>query len=178
MAATAETEATTQANAAFWQSEYDRIQARTRGPWQWWQTNRYEIDAHLLDSNAVVWPTDLDPLDVVYRRTRALLGELKSLPSAADLADLEVRLEGIKRRMSDPPRAKDAAITESQQRLFTELMGLNRQIALRNPLLDFEAILFVSRDDGHPGIIQANRKTTIPAGCRTAASRSSRNGGN
>lgn len=85
------------------------------------------------DDHALIWQTDSGPVDVVIRRTEALAGYLKSMPNTPSLSDLESQLAGLKAQA--PGRRGDIA-------LFKEVCAVRREIALRNPLLDFDSLLF------------------------------------
>ncbi|TKJ38642.1 MAG: hypothetical protein CEE38_02765 [Planctomycetes bacterium B3_Pla] len=101
-----------------------------RGPTAKYADQVYHPEALILDS-------DRDPLDVVLRRTAALLDDLgraASTPMAAELKKLQ-------------DACADVAVTETEQRLelFKKACRLRRRIALSNPLLDFDKILFIER---------------------------------
>ena len=96
-----------------------------------------------LDNHALIWDSDRDAVDIVLRRTRALLEHLS--PSHGDdvfkpmegaLAALEA---GARRLQVDSPARKD---------LFIEACALRRRISLVNPLLDFDEIIFVACGSG------------------------------
>ena len=83
---------------------------------------------------------DRDPADVVLRRTAALVGELKRTAAAA-LPPMEKELAALQAAAARIPPA-DA---DARYALFAQACRLRRQIALRNPLLDFDRILFLKR---------------------------------
>ncbi len=83
---------------------------------------------------ALVLPADRDALDILLRRTGALLNHLRSkTPLASEFGALEKKARGLN-------------ITEAQARrdLFKKVWRLQRRISLANPLLDFDRILFVN----------------------------------
>ena len=84
---------------------------------------------------------DRDPADVVLRRTMALLIELKATVAAPALAPLEKELAGLQAAVHRVPPADAGA----RYALFARACRLRRQIAMRNPLLDFDHILFIKR---------------------------------
>jgi hypothetical protein len=92
---------------------------------------------------ALILAGDRDPADVVLRRTAALLADLRRGPAAAALAPLARQLEPLQSR-ADSVKVEDA---EARFELFGDLCRLRRKIALCNPLLDFDQILFCKR---HP----------------------------
>lgn len=94
-----------------------------------------------LDREATVLPEDRDPLDVLLRRTRALLACLRPMEGAPDLAaEAELLLDSSRRADRVAPGQ------EARRALFEEADALRRRIALRNPLLDFDRVLFLKRD--------------------------------
>ena len=81
-----------------------------------------------------IWSTDRDPADVVVRRTRALLDDLKTPGFDAALAKLQ-------HAVTNTP-VTDAAVRRA---LYDDACKLRRQIAFSNPLLNFDEILFIKR---------------------------------
>jgi len=104
----------------------------------------YEMPQRLKDEalrrDALIWSTDRDPLDVILRRTGALLEHIKGMERAPGLRLESSHLSRLKER------ARSTAITESDARqvLFDEAVNLRRVIALKNPLLGFDDILFLT----------------------------------
>ncbi len=91
-------------------------------------------------AQALILPTDRDPLDVVLRRTRALLLHLVRMPRAPELEAEAQRLAELQARADElAPEAADA-----RGGLFDEVVRLRRVIALKNPLLDFDDIVFLT----------------------------------
>jgi hypothetical protein len=120
----------------FWLREYDMTwQKLKNGP-------RCEAgkNPHILDEQSLILTTDRDPLDVQLRRTRALLASLAPAnPKDRDLRaqqldQIAARAEAL-RKSADEPHSRD---------LYLELRQLTRTIALANPLLDFDNILFMA----------------------------------
>ena len=93
-----------------------------------------------LREEACILPTDRDPLDIVLRRTEAVLHEVRRLAPKADLAGAEAELNKLREQAT---RTELAA--EARYDLFTKVCLLRRRIALANPLLDFRDIVFVTR---------------------------------
>ena len=94
----------------------------------------YRPESLILDS-------DRDALDVILRRSVALLGDLKEMPSAPDLAGLENQLDELQAAAEQI----DSAETEARFELFEKAHELRRAIAFSNPLLNFDKILFAKR---------------------------------
>ncbi len=90
---------------------------------------------------ALVHDTDRDPVDIVLRRTTALLADIQAMPAAGDLADLAAELAALE----EAAAAADPADGERRFALFERLCDLRRRIAFSNPLLNFDRILFIKR---------------------------------
>ena len=92
-------------------------------------------------AESLIAKADRDPADVVLRRTAALLADLKRTSAAARLAGLEKQLDELQAAGGkiDPEHG------EARFVLFRAACEVRRQIALANPLLDFEQLLFVKR---------------------------------
>ncbi|MEE9601686.1 MAG: hypothetical protein V3V75_00170, partial [Thermoguttaceae bacterium] len=87
---------------------------------------------------SLIHEDDRDPTDVVLRRATALLDDIKQMPGAADMKELEKRLARLK-TLSGKVEVDDA---EGRHDLFEKVLKLRREIALSNPLLNFDKILF------------------------------------
>jgi len=100
-----------------------------------------EHSGQVLNRQALILESDRDPLDIVLRRTGALLGDLLENPSASRLVGMEKRLEILK------AESNKTAIEKSDERfeLFEKVCKLRREIAFSNPLLDFDKMLFITR---------------------------------
>jgi len=110
-------------------------------------TDSAHENPHILDRQAPIWPTDRDPLDVELRRALALLAHLQALPDAPGLAAPAARLRTIRGQAEglDPATAAGAA---ARRELYFQARAARRQVALANPLLDFDEILLTT---GRPG---------------------------
>jgi len=111
-----------------------RKDAQARKRWRDIATQTFQPEALILSS-------DRDPVDVVLRRTNALLAHLKLMPGVPDLSADENRLAQLKIRNTKTP-IKD---TEARYQLFQQITRLRRKAALSNPLLNFDHILFIKR---------------------------------
>jgi len=89
-----------------------------------------------LRPEATFLSTDRDPVDIVLRRTRALLDNLHlaGTPASSQLDTLDAK---------NRETAVDNA--DARKSLFAEAVALRKEIALKNPLLNFRDILFVKR---------------------------------
>jgi hypothetical protein len=94
-----------------------------------------------LRRDAAILASDRDGLDIVLRRTAALLADIAAHPGALDLASERAELDRLRKR------ASAVAATDKPARLaiFKEACAVRRRVALANPLLNFRDILFVKR---------------------------------
>jgi len=102
--------------------------------------NRYEEQT--FHPSSLIHDTDRDPLDVILRRTKALLEDIVKMPKAPSMGELQTVLAGLEKKSSDVG-VEDA---EQRQALFREAFALRRKIAFSNPLLDFDELLFIKRE--------------------------------
>lgn len=93
--------------------------------------------------DGLIQPADRDPLDIVLRRTSALLDDLLAMesPVSDSLLTLKGRFDALKARSG--ATAVEAAA--ARRDLYTEACLLRREIAFSNPLLDFDRLLFLKR---------------------------------
>ncbi len=90
---------------------------------------------------SLIQDSDRDPLDVILRRTAALVADLKTMTPAPDLSALEKQLGDLEAEAD----GIDPAESEARFELFEKASQVRRKIAFSNPLLDFDEILFVMR---------------------------------
>ena len=100
-----------------------------------------KVGKEALRPEATILEGDRDPLDVVLRRTAALLADLKRTASPAKLAEPEKRLGDLQKLAADTPVESAPA----RRSLFVRASEVRRQIAFSNPLLNFDKILFIKR---------------------------------
>ncbi len=113
----------------YWENEYQDYEKRIENyPSAIPSEQMYDPQARILESDAT-------PCDVILRRTEALLEHSKTIEGAPSLATRESELSALRER----------ARSGCGKDLFYEVAALRRSIALANPLLDFEEILFVKR---------------------------------
>jgi hypothetical protein len=91
---------------------------------------------------SLLFPSDRTPLDVVLRRTGALLDDIRKMPHAPDMAGFERRLNDLMAKRSSLAKSA-AAGTASQRGLFMQAALLRRSIAFVNPIVDFDSLVFV-----------------------------------
>jgi hypothetical protein len=107
-----------------------------------WNTARLELEVH--HPQALVLESDRSPVDIVWRRTRALLAHLQTMDDAPDFSSQAAALDALAGHVSrihhdQPPDAT------AMRGLFGEITAIRRALAFSNPLLDFDRILFIKR---------------------------------
>ncbi|VGO14578.1 hypothetical protein PDESU_03141 [Pontiella desulfatans] len=108
-------------------------------PSQWAEYGK--VAAQALRTDALILEADRTPVDVVLRRTQALLDHLGAKQHQRDLNQLK-------------RKNKAGLSVEGQRALFMEVAELRRKAAFSNPLLDFDSLLFLkhnpkARGDNH-----------------------------
>jgi hypothetical protein len=124
-----------------WSHEYaiwgQRDYADARPSW----VDPEKIRREVYDTQALVWESDGGPLGTVLRRTTALAERLARMGKVPGL-------EGLRRDLAAVKAAADKAAPERDSApyrgLFLAACAVRRQIALSNPLLDFDALLFAA----------------------------------
>ncbi|MFZ4397932.1 MAG: hypothetical protein ACOYOU_20160, partial [Kiritimatiellia bacterium] len=91
-------------------------------------------------AESLIQGTDRDPVDIVLRRTAALLKDLRRLPGTRDLsaeaaALAELQKENVRVAVANTP---------SRRILHARCCELRRTLAFANPLLDFDKIVFIT----------------------------------
>ena len=90
---------------------------------------------------ALILDSDRDPLDVVLRRTTAVLEDIGKLTGAPDLSAHAASLKTLQEAAAkiDPKESR------ARLELFKKVCKLRRKISFSNPLLNFNEILFITR---------------------------------
>jgi len=136
-----------------WNEEYNELAGQIARLKNWNGVPRDRLREEALDEQAFTQPDDKDPLDIVLRRTDSLLQHFKKANglSSSLLSDLESQLHGLS------ARAGSAANANERKALFTEVCKLRREVALANPLLDFDSIVCMLEQPGDARIIEQAR---------------------
>ena len=92
-------------------------------------------------ADAAILESDRDPGDVVLRRAGALLEHLAGVKGAPNLAAEKKALTALAKKLAKTPVKE----TGARYALYEEAYELSRRISFRNPLLDFERIIFLGR---------------------------------
>jgi hypothetical protein len=133
---------TQSADSDFWQQQYQEMQQKIVENQSLKKTTVDRTD--VLDSNALILSTDRTPIDVLTRRTKALLKSLKSGNNTSKIAELEQKLNALQSENRSKGLSKLAAsATTDDQDLFIKISALNKEAALSNPLVDFDSLVFV-----------------------------------
>jgi len=90
---------------------------------------------------AAILPADRDPADVVLRRTAALLDHIRKMTGAQDMSGLARTLAALGARVKAVPISNATA----RYALYEKICAVRRKIAFRNPLLNFDKIIFLGR---------------------------------
>ena len=99
----------------------------------------------VLDRHTLILSSDRSPLDIVIRRTGALLEHLKTVLQAPNLDGYQQRIREIEKEHSGGGPAKE---------LYVEACKLRRAVAFANPLLDFDEMIFLTKRGCREGVLQ------------------------
>ena len=110
---------------------------------------RENVAATARDVQATLFPTDKDPLDVVVRRVSALLETLQEARDDDALDQDALAWDEFLKKYdeSNASYGETEAFEQATTRLelFKEAYRLRRSIAFKNPLLDFNDLVFIKR---------------------------------
>jgi len=98
-----------------------------------------DVRVPVANRHNLIWTTDRHPEDVIFRRTKALLNALQDKISDADK-------EAFTRRLNEL-QPGDECLDDH----FLKICALRREIALSNPLLDFDHIIYSKGNGGWNG---------------------------
>ncbi|MHC4250358.1 MAG: HzsA-related protein [Planctomycetota bacterium] len=102
---------------------------------------RYELlESQTFHKEALIRDADRDPVDVVLRRTRALLSDIRRLKGVKNLSSLAGQFDRLDRENASTQLTDSAA----RRKLFDRACTLRRAVAFCNPLLDFDKIIFLT----------------------------------
>jgi len=98
-----------------------------------------------LDGHSCILASDRTPLDVETRRTQALIDLLEDKYDVRTLGNPTTKLSRMERRIR-ARRAESGTSSRTQAiRDYFEVAALRRKVAMSNPLLTFDTMLFVGR---------------------------------
>ena len=138
---------------AAWNEEYQELVNQIERLKSWNGVSRDRLQAETLDRQALTLPDDQHPLDIVLRRTNALLRDFKreGRLSSSLLSGFETQLNKLS------ASAKSTSNGDQRKTLFTQVCELRRRIALANPLLDFDSRVCMLEQPGAARIIEQAR---------------------
>jgi hypothetical protein len=112
------------------------------------------------DQHVLVLESDGGPLGTVLRRTQALMDDFARSDGLAAVETLIADFRTLKASCTSSPPAPDS---DSYKAHYLAACAIRRQLALNNPLLDFDSILCVARGT-FEGSVRSNPETTDPQG--------------
>ncbi|NQT16587.1 MAG: hypothetical protein HQ582_27760, partial [Planctomycetes bacterium] len=114
---------------------------------------RDRLAAEALDPQALILPTDKDPLDVVLRRTGALVQHFKSrkMLSESVLSGFETQWHELS------TAAQSTSGADARRNLYIQACRLRRAVALANPRLDFDHIVCMLEQPGDGRMMEQAR---------------------
>jgi len=116
---------------------FDRLRKEIADSKKW---NMKRLNNEVLRKDALILDSDKTPVDIILRRTKALLENIKTLKNAPSLSEEKEQLNALA-----TDNTSDLS-EELQRNLFDKVKKLRRTIAFKNPLLDFDKILFIKHD--------------------------------
>ncbi len=117
-----------------------------------------KVKEEVYDPQSLMREEDGGPLGAVVRRTRALLANPAFSGGTDKTAAWGSDLQAI-----ESARAMVAGDPEKSKALYLAACALRREVALRNPVLDFDSILCVARGS-FEGSVRSNPSTADPQG--------------
>jgi len=136
-----------------WNAEYGELTQHIERLKNWRGIPRERVEKEALDRQALTLPEDKDPLDIVLRRTGALLkyyAEGQRI-EAGMLEGFQNRLDAISKKAGE---TEDA---EARKALFMEACRVRREASFANPLLDFDHIVALLERPGRARIVEQAR---------------------
>jgi cytochrome c553 len=128
-----------------WEREFAALEAEIKQKGELYARGKdpYE-NQRILDQQSCILPGDRTPFDVEYRRTEALVDCLQNKLGVSS-SDARRRLSLLGKRVkgrieSEGPPTRPQALSD-----YVAIAALRRSVALSNPLLDFDRLLFVGR---------------------------------
>jgi len=129
-----------------WQNEFAAIEKELKEKGELYERGEDPYkNERILERQFCILPGDRTPSDVECRRTHALIDLLEQTYGVRSLAGLRTRLSNLEKTVSD--RVATAGTPSRAQALndYLAVAALRREVALSNPLLDFDTLLAVGR---------------------------------
>jgi len=132
--------------AEHWDKEFAALEREIQEKGKLYGHNEdpYE-NQRILDRHFCILPGDRTPFDVEYRRTHALIDLLAERYGVRSLAGPRRKLFQLGEKVRDRVAASAAPARVQAVSDYFEVAALRRDVAISNPLLDFDALLFVGR---------------------------------
>lgn len=134
--------AESKAHRRVWLEQYQELKADIKAC----HTGERLVSPHLLDRQAGVYVEDRSVCAITLRRTAALLKDLQGLPAAGNLSHFAGELADLQARQKNDRR--------DRRDLYLDICRLRRRIALSNPLLDFDEMIFMTKRGNREGVLQ------------------------
>jgi hypothetical protein len=137
-------------SAAAWDQEWTELAGQIR---KGATSGRFKAEA--LDNQALILTGDKDPLDIVLRRTDALIQHFKRdrKPAAAVVASFEKKCKAL----SAKAQATAASEPKARRELYNQACALRREVAFANPLLNFDSVICMLEPLVRRRIVEAGR---------------------
>ncbi|MHC4199447.1 MAG: HzsA-related protein, partial [Planctomycetota bacterium] len=104
----------------------------------YWKSSR--IKDQVYRNDALILESDKTPVDVILRRTAALMSDIRLMSGAPDFAKEAALLTELRAANTE------GLSSEKQEALFEKVKALRRRIAFKNPLIDFDKIVFIKHN--------------------------------
>jgi len=129
-----------------WRNEFKELEMQIRKASEDYKGgNSPYKDMRVLDKNFYILPEDRTPFDVEYRRTCALADLIEQQYDVRTLGNLKNRLARLGERTGKLLQEHGTVSRTLLLSDYFEVAAIRREIALANPLLTFDSILFVGR---------------------------------
>jgi hypothetical protein len=134
-----------------WDYEYPELETQIAAARASAPARRERLTVEALDRQAIVLPEDKDPLDIVLRRTDALVRHLAAKSSLPVWRQSEDELDSLR------TASKTTTDPAARRALFMKVCALRRRVAFSNPLLDFDRVVCMLEDPGDLRIVEQAR---------------------
>ncbi len=147
----------------YWLTEYENWRSDPFAPGQLeypqarqpHSINKDHVAEQACDKNALVWESDGGPLGTALRRTGALLDWLTKAEPSLDLEALKQDYASLKAHVAANPTKQGSPEDIAR---YLAVCSVRREIALKNPLLNFDQMLCVARGT-FEGSVRSNPTT-------------------
>ncbi|MBC8872147.1 MAG: hypothetical protein H8E44_22170 [Planctomycetes bacterium] len=131
---------------AHWEMEFAAVEKEIEEKRRLYERGEdpYE-NQRILDKHSCILAGDRTPFDMEYRRTLALLDLLEETHGVRSLGDLRFKFSRLGKTVRNRIAASGAPSREQAMRDYLEVAALRREVAMSNPLLGFDTLLFVGR---------------------------------